>query len=153
MIRKKLRSRRGFSLSELLVVLAIMSLVGMAIGVGISTAGKAYDEITMNSEASALCGTLAVELSDELRFAGHIAGGGDTFTYASARFGANAGVGTDAAGHVTIGGRQLLSEAAYMGLAADVNARYEAGYFLVKITVLKGERALSAAALSIVPIN
>lgn len=145
---KKLKSKRGFSLAELLVVLAIMVLVGTAIAVGISSGGRVLNDVTNSSEANILCGTIAIELADELRFAESIEG--DSFT--SRRFGINAKIeSTD--GRVTIGGNQLLSAKSYGELKADVAVTRSGNSFDVKIEIKQGEALCAQAEFSITPLS
>lgn len=134
MLRRKLRSKRGFTLSELLVTMAVMALVGVAVAAGISSAGKALNTITASSEASVLSSTLALELSDELRFAGNISGGADGITFDSTRFGKGVKV-ESSDGRVTVGGMPILGEKAYTGLRADAQVSYSGGSFHVTITI------------------
>ncbi len=67
-IRKKLRSSGGMTLTELLVALAIVALIGMTLTVGINGAAKVYRDATRLYEAETLCGTILTYLEDEFRF-------------------------------------------------------------------------------------
>lgn len=151
MIKRKLRSRRGFSLGEVLVTLVIVALAVSAIAAGATAAASAQRSITSGSEASVLCGTLAVELADELRFARDIAGGGTAFTFTSSRFGAGAAVG-GADGRVLVGGYPILSEKAYTGLEAAAKVTYTGGCFEIEIAVTHGSEPRAEARLSVSPL-
>lgn len=152
MIKKKLASKRGFSLSEVLVTLAIMSLVGVAIGLGISAAGEAYNNITTGSNAEMLCTTLATELADELRFAEEISTGGNRLTFTSRRFGAGVSVSSDE-GRVQIGQNDILAEKAYTGLDAQATVAFEGGVFSVEIVVTRNDTQWADAHFKVSPIS
>jgi prepilin-type N-terminal cleavage/methylation domain-containing protein len=154
-MKQKLKSKRGFSLSEMLMVLLIMSLVGAAIGVGISAGARAYIDVTDSSEASILCSTLATELMDELRFAQDIQTGTDDAltSYTSQKWGTNVAIAA-ADGRVTIGGKQILDEEAYTGLQATATVTYTGGLFHVTIDVSRaGGATLQSTTFQIRAIN
>ncbi len=71
-MRKKLRSSKGMTLTELLVALAIVALIGVSLTVGISSAAKVYRDSTRLYEAETLCGTILTYLEDEFRFGRNI---------------------------------------------------------------------------------
>jgi len=71
-IRKKLRSSAGMTLTELLVALAIVALIGMSLTVGVNSAAKVYRDATRLYEAETLCGTILTYLEDEFRFGRNI---------------------------------------------------------------------------------
>lgn len=142
---KKMKSRQGMTLSELLVVLVIMSLVGSAIAVGISATAKAYDSVTSSSEAAVLCGTIATELSEELRYAKIIEVDIDdsTITYSSARFGKPVKITSDN-GFVYVGNNLILGKKVYSNdLKASVFVTYSDGNFHVSIEVAKDTAVLA----------
>lgn len=71
MIKRKLRSRRGFTLIEAVVTTLIMSLVGLAITAGTQGAISAYNDSLFVSEGDMLVNNLEIALGDVLRFASH----------------------------------------------------------------------------------
>lgn len=71
-MRKKLHSSKGMTLTELLVALAIVALIGMSLTVGVSGAAKIYRDSTQLFEAETLCGTILTYLEDEFRFGRNI---------------------------------------------------------------------------------
>lgn len=71
-IRKKLRSSEGMTLTELLVALAIVALIGMSLTVGVNSAAKVYRDATRLYEAETLCGTILTYLEDEFRFSRNV---------------------------------------------------------------------------------
>lgn len=152
MLKKKLSSKGGFTMAELLVSMAIMALVGLAVAVGISTAGRAYTEITMSSEASVLCATLSVEIADELRFARDIDTVSGVVTYTSPRFGTDVSVNS-ADGRISIGTNPILSEGAYTNLNAEAGVTYN-GNFMVTIEITNaGGKVLESSSFSVSPIS
>ncbi|MEG2989475.1 MAG: prepilin-type N-terminal cleavage/methylation domain-containing protein, partial [Oscillospiraceae bacterium] len=84
---KKLRSQKGFTLSELLVTLAILGVLTLAIAVGISSATTVYRQSVTLSESGVLASTLSQAVADELHYAQDIRGT-DTVTYTSQTYGA-----------------------------------------------------------------
>ena len=68
-MRRKLRSKGGFTLTELLTAVAILGLIAAALGVGLPTAVRAYRQVTAGAEAQVLCSTLSTAIADELRYA------------------------------------------------------------------------------------
>ncbi|MCF2615673.1 prepilin-type N-terminal cleavage/methylation domain-containing protein [Oscillibacter valericigenes] len=108
----KLRSRRGMTLSEVLVALLILSLVTVGVAAGVGASVRVYRQATEASDAHMLASTLSTALMDELRYARDIQADG---SFTSDTFGEGSLVGvTD--GRITVGGEKLLSDAAYAGL-------------------------------------
>lgn len=152
-MRKKLASKKGFTMTELLITMAILALIGVSVGVGITTAGRAYTDITASSEASVLCSTLSTELADELRFAEHVSVTPENgLTFTSRRYGPNVKV-ESSGGRVTIGGHQILSEGAYTGLNAAAGVTYVNGVFEVTVTASMGAKELKSSTFSVSPIT
>lgn len=142
----------GFTLSEALVALCILSLAAVALAVGVPAALHTYRAVTQRSEAAVLCSTLSTAVGDELRFAEN--------PDASARFDSQTYGGnvsfTAKNGRVYVGTYPLLSEQTYTsGLHAAVSVRFSDGLFQVSLTVSQGgaERALASADFQISPIN
>lgn len=71
---KKWKSRSGFSLSEMLMVVLILSLLISAIGGGVIVVKNAYEKITLKAEAQVLLSTTVTKVKDELRYAQNIEG-------------------------------------------------------------------------------
>ena len=69
---KKLKSRQGFSLSEMLLAMLIIGLTVSFIGGGITVLKDAYDRITLRAEAQTLLSTVITSVSAELRNADEI---------------------------------------------------------------------------------
>lgn len=71
-MKEKLRSSGGMTLTELLVALAIVALIGMSLTLGVGNAAKIYRDATRVFEAETLCGTILTYLEDEFRFSRNI---------------------------------------------------------------------------------
>lgn len=71
-IIKKLESRQGFSLSEMLLSMLIIALTVSFIGGGITVLKDAYDRITLRADAQTLLSTVITSVSAELRNADDI---------------------------------------------------------------------------------
>lgn len=130
-MKSKLRSKAGMTLSETLVALAIVALIGVAMTVGITSASHIYRNATLAADAETLCSTIMTALEDELRFARNITevtdGTNTTVEFDSDVFGAGASVFIDE-GRIKIKNKiqangssySLLSDAAYTdGLKAS----------------------------------
>lgn len=66
---KKLRSRRGFSLSELLVTLILVGLITSAVAGGVSMVARSYSKVVDRADAEQLLATTLNKMQDELCFA------------------------------------------------------------------------------------
>ena len=153
-MRKKLSSRKGFMLSEMIVAVAILALISAALAVGIPTVMKVYQKVTVHAEASLLCDTLATALIDELRFA--TAANPETAAFDSETYGAGVTIGSNTSGHICIGSREIVSAKAYTGeLKAHVTASYDGSLFHVDLEVgeKNGEQPLAVLSFSVHPIN
>ena len=165
-LTKKLRSRRGLTLTETLVTLLIVSLVSGAVVTGVSSASKVYRQSVALSESHLLTTTLVQAISDELRFAKNIAADGSTFTSATFGNGASFSVGDEASGapgQVLLKGSQLLGPGAYStgtdqakGVKALTVTWDEASWsFQVELTtqLLGTQEELQTTAFSVSPLN
>lgn len=156
MIPEKLRSRRGMTLTEMLIALAIFALLTAALAVGTTAAWKVYRNAVVASEARALQSTLTQSLTNELRYAGNIkteeatpggeTPGGETpvrkVSFDSETFGVKVSVISSEDGRIRIGTEEkmydLLPEKAYtkgLKAAAAVSYAEEDGIFTVELTV------------------
>ena len=152
---KKLASKRGFSLTELLVVLVIMSMTSLAIGIGISSAATAYKNVKAATESSILCSTLVTELSDTLRYATDISSGGGNAVFTHRRYGVDVSVGASSDGkRVLVGTEPVLGESAYSQLTAEAKVTYDGALFTLAITVydFDGKTKLQDLTLKIAPL-
>lgn len=151
-MRKKLCSSKGMTLTELLVALMIVALIGVSLTVGVNGAVKVYRDATRLYEAETLCGTILTYLEDEFRFSRNIrnqtAGGERTVIFDSQVFGKDVAVFVNDNGKIEIGeiGKsssrsKLLSDKAYTsGLKVsedDCKITYDeaSGQVTIKIAV------------------
>lgn len=151
---KKLRSKDGFTLTEMLVTIVILALVGTAVAVGVSAAMRTYQDVTLKAEASMLCGTLSIEIADELRFAQNceMDGASGNLVYDSSRFGEKAEL-TVVDGYITVGGKPLLSGRTYTSFRANIVSDISESQISVEITVLYNGAEIAANTLGIIPLN
>lgn len=156
-ISHKLRTRRGLTLAEMLVAVAVLGLVAMAVAVGCSAGLRVYRQSVAVSDAQTLASTLSQALMDELRYAQEIRYGDDgTLTgYTSANYGHNASIGQDLEGHITVAGKPLVGSGSYAGLCAQVQVRYDetTACFDVELAILQTETRLGQANFSVRPLN
>ncbi len=147
-MKKKLRSSKGMTLTELLVALMIVALIGVALTTGVNSAVKVYRDSTRLYEAETLCGTILTSLEDEFRFGRDIrrqTTGSDTeVLFDSQTFGNDVKVLVDAEGKITIGPAEgsslpLLNSKAYTSglkvLKEKCRIDYSGGKVTVKIAV------------------
>ncbi len=64
--RQKLNNRKGFSLTELLVAILILSMVSSVVAGGIPVAKEAYEKITLSANAQVMLSTTISALRNEL---------------------------------------------------------------------------------------
>ena len=161
---RKLRDRRGITLTEMLCTVLIVLLLTALLVVGIRFAGKTYTESMRLSEAQELCSTLTSVISDKLRFCGTVTqdengsltqifiqnvgsveGKGDAFQ-----------IGED--GQLALGDRHLLGSASYpKGLQVTAfTLRYEASTDIFSVTLEIGDHSrqtLSRTSFEVKRIN
>ena len=152
---KKLKASGGFTLTELLMAIMVLSIIMAALGVLIPSTLRTYKRITQDSEASVLCSTLASEITSEMRYGVNFVDAGD-FTYDSALFGEGVKVTTSADGIVFIGTKELVAKKAYTSeLKASITLTLLANNNVdVKIDVYSDEHGtLAASEFTVDPIN
>ena len=71
-MEKKINSTAGFTLSELLVAMLILSMIALCIGGGVTVAYNSYNTISKKSEAQLLLSTSILAITEELRNATNI---------------------------------------------------------------------------------
>lgn len=140
---RKLRDRRGITLTEMLCTVLIVLLLTALLVVGIRFAGKTYTESMRLSEAQELCSTLTSVISDKLRFCGTVTqdeNGGLTQIFIQ-NVGSVEGkgdafqIGED--GQLALGDRHLLGSASYpKGLQVTAfTLRYDASTDIFSVTL------------------
>lgn len=70
----KIKNRKGFSISEMLMVVLILSLLIVVLGSGVMVVKNTYEKITVKAEAQTLLSTTITKVTDEFRFAKYING-------------------------------------------------------------------------------
>ena len=69
LLRKKMRGRGGFSLSELMICVLLLFLTGGVIINTLELGVKQFQQETLNAEAELLCNSLSVAVRDRLTYA------------------------------------------------------------------------------------
>lgn len=89
--KRKLKNNRGFSLTELLVTIVIVSLLSMMIVTGVQTATSTYRKVTDKANAQVLLATCMTMLRNELTTARVIPDAGSTDRKSIRYIGGNGG--------------------------------------------------------------
>lgn len=169
-VKKKLRSRRGMSLSEVLVALLILSLVTVGVATGVNASLRIYRQSVALSDAQTLSSTLSEALMDELRYARNISDGAAP-TFTSVSFGEGVAV-RSSGGYIIVSPpvREmgddmkswplLVGTGAYAGhLTAEADVDYTGGVFAVTLNIYDSAAEGSAPAslrtveFSVRPLN
>jgi prepilin-type N-terminal cleavage/methylation domain-containing protein len=69
---KKLKSKKGMSLAETLVTVAIFSIVLVAVTAGSTTAYRVYKRVSLKADAETLLSTTILAVSDDLYYASEV---------------------------------------------------------------------------------
>lgn len=75
LIRRKLNSKEGFTLVEMLCCCLILVMLTLVVNAGLDIAGKSYGRMVAENEAQVLLSSASIVLSDELRYAAEDSGG------------------------------------------------------------------------------
>ena len=160
---KKLRDRRGITLTEMLCTVLIVLLLTALLVVGIRFAGKTYTESMRLSEAQELCSTLTSVISDKLRFCGSVVSNenGDVDRIFIQDVGSVEGEGAafrlNDKQQIMLGDSELLSAAAYpRGLQVrQISLRYDdaAGIFTVTLQVGTADSTLAETSFEVRRLN
>lgn len=159
-LKRKLRSRAGMTLTELLAAMAVLALLGTAIGAGTSAATRVYRQSTTFSEAAVLASTLTEAIADELRYATGLpeTDTPDDPSFTSQTYGKGVSITNgidDDAGHLMIGSHALVGSRTYTsGLTAVVDIEWKDKAFDVTLTINDASAVKQKEAkFSIAPIN
>lgn len=114
-LRKKLRSRRGMTLMEMVVAAGVLALLGLMLHTGLFLAQNSYYKMTEEAESQLLLSTLSDLLSNELRYARDVVttDGGTLQCYTSANYGRSTALSVNEQGELEANGRLLLSSGVY----------------------------------------
>lgn len=156
MAAKKLRSRRAMTLTEVLVAVAILSLVTLGVAAGVSSSLRVYRQSVALSDAQTLSATLSAAMMDELRYARDIKQG-DPPTFTSASYGGGAAFTADSEGRLMLGqNKPLVGSGTYAGLKAalDELTYSEEDGFSVKLSIADSAgEAIQTVEFSVMPLN
>lgn len=119
-MRKKLKNTSGLTFVEMLCATAILLLLVLMMSTGMQMALASYRTHTGDAETQLLLNSLTDALSDKLRYCVVTVDTGGTYKSCSV-----GEVGVNAAGHVTVGGKELLSAGAYGEKGTDGSRRYQ----------------------------
>ena len=78
---RKLKSKVGFTLTELLLTTLILLMVSSVVAVGVPTAANAYFKVIDAANAQILLSTTVTKLKNELSLANFVSGGGNSIVY------------------------------------------------------------------------
>lgn len=73
-----MRNKDGFSISEMLMVVLILSLIIVILGSGVMVVKNSYEKITLKAEGQTLLSTTITKVTDEFRFSKYIDDDGAT---------------------------------------------------------------------------
>ena len=160
-MRQKRNARRGMTLTETLVALLIVSLVSMAVAVGVTSAIQVYHRSVEFSDTQVLFSTLTQAVTDELRYARDVEvreGTNDVTSFTSMNYGAGCSFASDEKGQLTVKGRLLVGSGVYSkgALRAELGPvqRLTNNIYQVELTVTdpKG-RELKKETLAVTALN
>lgn len=171
------RNENGFTFTELLVTVLIVTLVSIGVSLGMSFGVRQYHQSMIQSESRILCSTLSTAIQEELSYTGTVTLGADdsvqsffNSVYGDSGFYAVSvnedqtitRLGADDYGELYLGtdddGRLVLSSAAYSsyGLGAridDLTYDKSSNIFHVSLSIgLNGDTVVSSS-FDVVPIN
>ena len=121
---KKLKSKSGMTLTELLCGIVVLLLVTSLLTVGVRFAVKTYRASMASAQAQTLCSTLTTAVTDKLRYCGNVSENGDRIFITDVGSVAGSedegGVFRVEDGEVLLGSKKLLGSKAYPeGLMVD----------------------------------
>lgn len=113
-IKKRLKSRHGFTLAETMLAVLILALVGVILATGVPVALNAYEKIVLTANAQAFLSTTVNALRDELGTAWGVQTDdtGTVITYYSADTGARSRIylATDSPAEIMLQENAAISE-------------------------------------------
>ncbi len=158
----KLRSPRGFTLTEMLCALAVLALLGVVLVTGLRFGVTCYGKLVTRAEAGILCTRLSAAIKQELRYTDRVKAEGEAFTYRSEKLGEDTRLSVDARGQVVLTNgsetENLIGMDAYThGLRADLKIIWDpdTGLFAVWLQIRDRENGavLEAAEFEILRLN
>lgn len=170
---KKLRNRKGLSITELLTAMLMLGLMTAVVATAVNLSSREYMRSVNAAGAQTLCSTLTMAVEDELRFAENISGSGEDYTYFSRSRGGGANssiVIVDENGALQTGGnpkgylavRNLADQLKHFtgmssytnGLKASITSSWDAAerIFSVSLSIIDTEdRTLASSTFRVEP--
>lgn len=172
LLKKKLKSRRGFTLVEMLAAVIILVLLVLILNSGLNLSVKSYRTMTAESETELLMSSLSDVIYDELRYARDInttaepIGGtpgetpvitGNLERYTSVSFGRNTVLSLKD-GQLYAGGKRLLAAGTYGNgdyviEQMDITYDKDTCVFTVSLTVGGVDDITAATEFKVRPLN
>lgn len=149
----RLKSRRGFSLAELLVATLILTMVSMVACMGISTAMSDRAKAIAVADAQSVASTVAQAVSDQVRYGQISDVGADYIQLTSSTYGSDVKLCLEDGRLVAKSASDsyaLLGEKAYSGLAVD-SLEFHTGTSGVEITLSVGD--IWSLTWTVAPLN
>lgn len=114
-MKKKLRSKSGLTLVEMLAAVAVLSLMSVMIHTGLQLVINNYHTMIGKSETQLLLSTVTDTLADELRYARDIDAGEDGLlkTFTSVSYGRRTEILIGNKGQLLANGKRLIASGAY----------------------------------------
>jgi prepilin-type N-terminal cleavage/methylation domain-containing protein len=139
-MRKKLRSKKGTTLVELLAVVAVVALLAMMIGSGLGLALNSYRKMVSQSETQMLLSTVSDVLTDELRYARDVrtTEDGELLDFTSVTYGRHTTLSLKNGHLLANGSQQMLSTGVYgkdSCLISVLNISYDADEGMFNVTL------------------
>lgn len=158
-MKRKLRSRRGFTLAETMIVIVILSLMTAAGIAGISNVMASRVTMVRAADADILGSTAFQAIADELRFGQDIkiAADGKSVELDSVTYGTGATLTLDSDGKLIFDsdGSQILGAKAYSSGLKLQNLTFTAGsgVITVRFEVTANGGALATVESTVTPLN
>ncbi len=159
---KKLRCKKGLTITEMLCVLVVVVLLSAILVTGVQFGVKFFASTVAQSEAKVLCSTLSAAVKDELRYAQFVTVENSGFTYTSGKVGNRAEIYVDPdSGYVMVANNSstklLIGKGAYTyGATADLNISFDqtTNIFTVELKIISpGEKTLAETRFQIKRLN
>lgn len=157
----KMRSKRGATLTELLVALVLISILGMGVTGGTAAAGQVCGDTVAYSDSALLLNTITQVLINELRYARDISDSEGTVTYTSPLYGEGVSI-IARDGQIYIKGSGLdefniLGAGAYAGGTVSSTVSYDettgpSPFFSVKLELTRANNTQEERTFQVYPI-
>ena len=147
---RKLQDPSGMTLMEMLVCILILTLLVTAMGTGMESAMKIYEDSLFESESAALAEILNTAMEDVIRFGREVRADAGELRLSNPEYGLQDGTLWEAEGYVYLKSagsqRLLVGTGIYGGLrVGDLQARYIPAGSGETLTLLDGTQIASEA--------